>query len=218
MGRVWLAGCLASCLMLSSCAFEWESGDGVEFAVDPDIELKRIFDLSGDTYQDVAYYVLDETKKRPTAVRYTMLLHLGDNGWLLQGGIGELPNSRGIVRTLPNLAVSRPSRYLTKVYWDRDHPDMVFFIHGSERQTDPTESVYRFYRDTKTGRKLEDHVVLVYHPGQKAPTRFRLRYGHTEAARDRWHEAQKTDPVALPEPFDWSRQPFKPNWSLLYQR
>lgn len=207
---------LCCCMGLSSCLLPPDY-DQINHRVDPDIEVRKAFNQTPEAYRTLAYYVLTEVRKKPGIREYVGTLDPLHERWIMADG-----NTKP--RSVPFAAAVYPA--MAGVYgadgpevtWMRELPDMVFFVFYCEEREDTHGPLVRFYRDSKSKGKRAEVAVLAYHPGQPAPTKFRLDRAATDRMWKQFKEKQKTDPNAVLKPWDWDHEPLRPNWSLLYPR
>lgn len=167
--------------------------------VDPDIEIERVFELSGKTYLDAAYHVLSEAKSRPGTTKFTLDMTIGYTFMHSDAEKFDGTNPLGFRVVPPNLVTTRASSHDVWAVWYKKYPDMVFFRHNVEDRYDHHRPLYRYYRDSQGGGERVNRVMLVFHPGQLPP--------FTE---------QSTSSKTVESSSKWKRRDFKKNWSLYY--
>lgn len=211
-----LAG-IGSVALLSGCFFppDYDKLDG---RADPDIEMPKALAHNEQTYLDIAYHLLSESKKRPGAHSFYGEFRRGQGTWWVRGKEKERVHSEFQTILYPVFSIGFGAEGGVRAIWLHSHPKVVFFAHTNQFRHGPEDAITRYCRDSKGHRKCSEMVLISYHPGQPPPTRFSIGCPMDDKARQRWNEALKADPLALSEPCDWQPVPLKPNWSWHYLR
>lgn len=208
------ATALCCCAVLSGC-FMVTDYNKINRRFDPDLEVPDAYHQTPEAYHRIAYYVLSESKKQPEPLTYVGRLMPMHETWYLRG---KIP----LERNMPLAAVAYPvmagvhGSGWGHVVWNHELPDMVFFVIYMPARSGNRKPMSRFYRDSKDGGRRVDEMVLAFHPGQPAPSKFRIDFLAPDEIRTKGYEARQTDRDAVFDAWEWQHEPFKPNWSLFY--
>lgn len=202
--------CALTVVLATSGCYQSRDYDKYNMRVDPDIEIKRVFELSGKTYLDVAYHVLSEAKSRPGTRSFTLEMTVGYTFMHSDAEKFDGRNRLGFRVVPPNLVTSRASANDLRAVWYKKYPDMVFFMHGVADRYDHHMPLYRYYRDSQGGGERVNRVMLVFHPGQLPPFTEQQQNSHPA------ENGKNNSPRSTENSSKWKRRDFKKNWSLYY--